>query len=297
MKNIILIGLAAVGFVASSSLFVIDESQRGIVVQFGKVVRESNSDIPKVYEPGLHWKWPLIDEVRKLDARIQTLDGQADRFVTSEKKDLIIDSYVKWRIEDFAKFYLATGSGSVVQAETLLKRKINNGLRSEIGNRTIRDIVSGQRTEVMEDALRQMARSSELGIRVVDVRIKQINLPLEVSNSIYQRMRAERNAVAREHRSQGREQAEIIRANVDRKVAVMIADAERKAKEVKGQGDAEAAKIYADTYKKNPELFSFLRSMEAYKNSFKGSNNFMVLSADNDFFDYMKAPDAEKSSK
>jgi len=297
MKNYILIGLAAVGFVASSSLFVIDESQRGIVVQFGKVVRESNSDIPKVYEPGLHWKWPMIDEVRKLDSRIQTLDGQADRFVTSEKKDLIIDSYVKWRIEDFAKFFLATGGGSRMQAEALLKRKINNGLRSEIGSRTITDIVSGQRTEVMEDALRQMARSSELGIRVVDVRIKQINLPLEVSNSIYQRMRAERNAVAREHRSQGREQAEILRANVDRKVAVMLADAERKAKEVRGQGDAEAAKIYAETYKKNPELFSFLRSMEAYKNSFTGSNNFMVLSADNDFFEYMKAPGAEKSAK
>ncbi len=216
MKNYILIGLAAVGMLASSSLFVIDESQRGIVVQFGKVIREGDSDIPKVYEPGLHWKWPFIDDVRKLDSRIQTLDGQADRFVTSEKKDLIIDSYVKWRIEDFSKFYLATGGGSRVQAESLLKRKINNGLRSEIGARTITDIVSGQRTEVMEDALRQMARSSELGIRVVDVRIKQINLPLEVSNSIYQRMRAERNAVAREHRSQGREKAEIIRATIDR---------------------------------------------------------------------------------
>lgn len=297
MKNLILIGIAAVGLVATSSIFVIDESQRGIVVQFGKVVREGNSDIPKVYEPGLHLKWPLIDEVRKLDSRIQTLDGQADRFVTSEKKDLIIDSYVKWRIEDFAKFYLATGGGSRIQAESLLKRKINNGLRSEIGGRTITDIVSGQRTEVMEDALKQMARSSELGIKVVDVRIKQINLPLEVSNSIYQRMRAERNAVAREHRSQGREQAEIIRANVDRKVTVMLADAERKAKEIKGQGDAEAAKIYAETFKKNPELFQFLRSMEAYKTSFQTNGNMMVLSSDSDFFRYMKNPQVDKSAK
>ncbi len=288
MKNYILIGLAAVGMLASSSLFVIDESQRGIVVQFGKVIREGNSDIPKVYEPGLHWKWPFIDDVRKLDARIQTLDGQADRFVTSEKKDLIIDSYVKWRIEDFSKFYLATGGGSRIQAESLLKRKINNGLRSEIGARTITDIVSGQRTEVMEDALRQMARSSELGIRVVDVRIKQINLPLEVSNSIYQRMRAERNAVAREHRSQGREKAEILRANIDRRVSVMIAEAERKARETRGQGDAEAAKIYAETYRKNPELFSFLRSLDAYKNSFKSGKDFMVLSTENDFFKYLK---------
>ncbi len=292
MKNYILIGLAAVGMLASSSLFVIDESQRGIVVQFGKVIREGDSDIPKVYEPGLHWKWPFIDDVRKLDARIQTLDGQADRFVTSEKKDLIIDSYVKWRIEDFSKYYLATGGGSGIQAESLLKRKINNGLRSEIGARTITDIVSGQRTEVMEDALRQMARSSELGIKVVDVRIKQINLPLEVSNSIYQRMRAERNAVAREHRSQGREKAEILRANVDRKVTIMLADAERKARETRGQGDAEAAKIYAETYKKNPELFSFLRSLDAYRNSFKSGKDFMVLSTENDFFKYLKNSDA-----
>lgn len=292
MKNYILIGLAAIGMLASSSLFVIDESQRGIVVQFGKVIREGSSDIPKVYEPGLHWKWPFIDDVRKLDARIQTLDGQADRFVTSEKKDLIIDSYVKWRIEDFSKYYLATGGGSNIQAESLLKRKINNGLRSEIGARTITDIVSGERTEVMEDALRQMARSSELGIKVVDVRIKQINLPLEVSNSIYQRMRAERNAVAREHRSQGREKAEILRANVDRKVTVMIADAERKARGARGQGDAEAAKIYAETYKKNPELFSFLRSLDAYKNSFKSGKDFMVLSTENDFFKYLKNSDA-----
>ena len=288
MKNYILIGLAAAGMLASSSLFVIDESQRGIVVQFGKVIREGDSDIPKVYEPGLHWKWPFIDDVRKLDSRIQTLDGQADRFVTSEKKDLIIDSYVKWRIEDFSKFYLATGGGSRVQAESLLKRKINNGLRSEIGGRTITDIVSGQRTEVMEDTLRQMARSSELGIKVVDVKIKQINLPLEVSNSIYQRMRAERNAVAREHRSQGREQAEMLRATIDRRVTVMIAEAERKARETRGQGDAQAAKIYAETYRKNPELFSFLRSLDAYKNSFNSGKDFMVLSTENDFFKYLK---------
>ena len=288
MKNYILIGLAAVGLLVSSSVFVIDESQRGIVVQFGKVIREGDSDIPKVYEPGLHWKWPFIDDVRKLDSRIQTLDGQADRFVTSEKKDLIIDSYVKWRIEDFSKFYLATGGGSRVQAESLLKRKINNGLRSEIGGRTITDIVSGQRTEVMEDTLRQMARSSELGIKVVDVKIKQINLPLEVSNSIYQRMRAERNAVAREHRSQGREQAEMLRATIDRRVTVMIAEAERKARETRGQGDAQAAKIYAETYRKNPELFSFLRSLDAYKNSFNSGKDFMVLSTENDFFKYLK---------
>ncbi|GAA4499658.1 protease modulator HflC [Pseudaeromonas paramecii] len=286
MKRIVLAGAAVIALIFASSVFVIKEGERGIVLQFGKVKRMADSTEPLVYEPGLHWKVPLIDDVRKLDARIQTLDGQEDRFVTSEKKDLIIDSYVKWRIEDFAKFYLATGSGSRLQAEALLKRKINNGLRSEIGSRTIKDIVSGERTEVMEEALKRMARSSELGIRVVDVRIKQINLPLEVSNSIYQRMRAERNAVAREHRSQGREKAEFIRADIDRRVTVMIADAERNARKLKGEGDAEAARIYADSYKQNPEFFSFLRSLEAYRKSFNSGGDVMVLKPDSDFFRY-----------
>ncbi|WP_409422164.1 protease modulator HflC [Pseudaeromonas sp. ZJS20] len=286
MKRIVLAAVAVIALIFASSVFVIKEGERGIVLQFGKVKRIADSTEPLVYEPGLHWKVPLIDDVRKLDARIQTLDGQEDRFVTSEKKDLIIDSYVKWRIEDFAKFYLATGGGSRLQAESLLKRKINNGLRSEIGSRTIKDIVSGERTEVMEEALKRMARSSELGIRVVDVRIKQINLPLEVSNSIYQRMRAERNAVAREHRSQGREKAEFIRADIDRRVTVMIADAERNASKLKGEGDAEAARVYADSYKQNPEFFGFVRSLEAYRKSFDSGRDVMVLKPDSDFFRY-----------
>lgn len=278
--NKIAIGVIAVAaMVCFSSIFIVDEGQKGIVVQFGKVKRIDSGE-PRLYEPGLHFKVPMIDQVRKMDARIQTLEGQADRFVTSEKKDLIIDSYVKWKIEDFSKYYLATGGGNKIQAEDLLKRKINNGLRSEIGNRTIKDIVSGERSTVMEDALMKMARSSELGIKVVDVRIKQINLPVEVSNSIYQRMRAERTAVAREHRSQGREQAEILRADIDRKVTVMIADADSNARQLRGEGDAEAAKIYADSYKKDPEFFSFVRSMEAYRKSFTGGNDLMVLKPD-----------------
>ena len=288
MKKIVLGVVAIAAVVLSSTLFVIDEGQAGIVVQFGKVKRDSDSGLPHVYEPGLHFKVPMIDEVRKLDARIQTMDAQADRFVTSEKKDLIIDSYVKWRIEDFAKFFLATGGGNRVQAEALLKRKINNGLRSEIGGRSIKDIVSGERTEVMQKALLNSASSSELGIKVVDVRIKQINLPLEVSNSIYQRMRAERNAVAREHRSQGREKAEFIRADIDRKVTIMLADAQRRSRQLRGEGDAEATRIYAETYKKNPEFFFFVRSMEAYKKSFEQGNDFMVLKPDDDFFRYFK---------
>ena len=286
MKKLAIGVIAVAAMVCFSSIFIVDEGQKGIVVQFGKVKRVDSGE-PRLYEPGLHFKVPLIDQVRKMDARIQTLEGQADRFVTSEKKDLIIDSYVKWKIEDFSKYYLATGGGNKIQAEDLLKRKINNGLRSEIGNRTIKDIVSGERSTVMEDALMKMARSSELGIKVVDVRIKQINLPVEVSSSIYQRMRAERTAVAREHRSQGREQAEILRADIDRKVTVMIADAESNARQLRGEGDAEAARIYADSYKKDPEFFSFVRSMEAYRKSFAGGNDLMVLKPDSEFFRYL----------
>lgn len=293
MKKLAIGVIAVAAMVCFSSVFIVDEGQKGIVVQFGKVKRVDSGD-PRLYEPGLHFKVPLIDQVRKMNARIQTIDGQADRFVTSEKKDLIIDSYVKWKIEDFSKYYLATGGGNKLQAEDLLKRKINNGLRSEIGNRTIKDIVSGERSAVMEDALKKMARSSELGIKVVDVRIKQINLPVEVSNSIYQRMRAERTAVAREHRSQGREKAEILRADIDRKVTVMIADAESNARQLRGEGDAEAAKIYADSYKKDPEFFSFVRSMEAYCKSFAGGNDLMVLKPDSEFFRYLKSPHGTK---
>lgn len=287
MKNLF-VGLAIVLFVVVySSIFVIQESQRGIVIQFGKVKRDSQNTTV-VYEPGLHFKIPLIEKVRILDARIQTLDGEADRFVTSEKKDLIVDSYVKWRIEDFARYYLSTNGGNKLQAEALLKQKVNNGLRTEFGSRTIAQIVSGERTELMEQAMIQASSSSdELGIEIVDVRVKQINLPTEVSNSIFQRMRAERAAVAREHRSQGQEQAEVIKANIEAKVTVMLADAERNARQLRGEGDATAAQIYAETYSKNPEFYGFLRSMDAYRASFNSKNDILVVEPDSDFFRYM----------
>ncbi len=284
-KYLILPILLVLGFM--SSAFVISEGQNGIVMQFSKVKRDANG-APVVYPPGLHFKVPMIDSIRVMDTRIQTLDDQADRFVTSEKKDLIIDSYVKWQIEDLAVYYLATG-GNKLQAEALLKRKINNGLRNEIGSHTIKDIVSGKRGEVMETALKRMARSSELGIKVVDVRIKKINLPDEVSTSIYKRMRSERKAVAKEHRSQGQEKSEVIRANIDRKVSIMLAQANKESAEIRGAGDAESSKIYADSYGQDPEFFAFLRSMQAYQNSFADKNDVMVLSPDSDFFKYMNS--------
>ncbi|WP_354623393.1 protease modulator HflC [Psychromonas sp. MME2] len=282
-KLLILPVLLVLGFL--SSAFVVSEGHHGIVMQFSKVKRDAEG-VPLVFAPGLHFKVPFIDSVRTMDTRIQTLDDQADRFVTSEKKDLIIDSYVKWQIEDLAVYYLATG-GNKLQAEALLKRKINNGLRNEIGSHTIKDIVSGKRGEVMETALKRMARSSELGIKVVDVRIKKINLPEEVSSSIYKRMRAERLAVAKEHRSQGQEKSEVIRANIDRKVSVMLSQANKEAAEIRGNGDAISSKIYAESYQQDAEFFAFLRSMEAYKKSFASKDDVMVLSPDSDFFKYM----------
>ncbi|XOV80217.1 MAG: protease modulator HflC [Aestuariibacter sp.] len=288
MKQLTLIIALAVAFLGYSSLFVVKEGTRGIVIQFGKVKRDAGSNETTVYGPGLHLKVPLFDRVKILDARVQTLDDEPDRFVTSEKKDLIVDSYVKWRINDFAKYYLATRGGIKDLAEALLKQKVNNGLRSEFGTRTISEIVSGERSELMDAALQQSSDSSdELGIEIVDVRVKQINLPLEVSNSIFDRMRAERTAVAKEHRSEGQEQAEIIRADVDKRVTVMLADAERNARKLRGEGDALAAKIYADAYQKDAEFYNFLRSMDAYKNSFNSKQDVLVVSPDGDFFQYL----------
>ncbi|WP_440054022.1 protease modulator HflC [Pseudoalteromonas sp. T1lg65] len=288
MKNTLVVALLIVAVMAVSSVFVVTEGQKAIVLTFSKVEKDSEGNAV-VYEPGLHLKIPFFSQVRRLDARIQTLDGQPDRFVTSEKKDLIVDSFVKWRISDFSAYYLRA-RGDKQYAETLLKQKVNNGLRTNFGSRTIKEIVSGERSELMEEALVQASESAtELGIEVLDVRVKQINLPNEVSNSIYQRMRAERQAVAKEHRSEGQEQAEKLRADIDRRVTVMLADAERNARAVRGQGDATAAKVYADAYNKDPEFFSFVRSLEAYKRTFKDKGDVMILSPDSKFFDYMKS--------
>lgn len=287
MKQVYAIIGAIIIFLGFNSLFFVSEGTKAIVIQFGKVQRDAATDETNVYTPGLHFKVPFIDRVVALDARVQTLDDSPDRFVTAEKKDLIVDSYVKWRIDNFARYFLSTG-GNRLQAEALLKQKVNNGLRSEFGTRTIGQIVSGERSELMDQALLQASESSDdLGIEIVDVRVKQINLPLEVSNSIFQRMRAERAAVAREHRSEGQEQADIIRANIDAKVTVMLADAERNARQVRGEGDALAAQIYATAYSKDAEFYSFLRSMDAYRSSFNNKSDVLVVEPNSDFFRFL----------
>lgn len=331
MRNSFIIIVAVVLVVLYTSLFVVQEGERGIVLRFGKVLRDSENK-PLVYAPGLHFKIPFIETVKMLDARIQTMNNQADRFVTSEKKDLIIDSYIKWRISDFSRYYLATGGGDVSQAEVLLKRKFSDRLRSEIGRLDVRDIVTDSRGRLMadvrdalntgtvgdgvteaDDAIASAAARVErettgkqpqvnpnsmaaLGIEVVDVRIKQINLPTEVYDAIFQRMRAEREAVARRHRSQGQEEAEKLRATADYEVTRTLAEAERQARITRGTGDAEAAKLFADAFSKDPDFYSFIRSLRAYETSFSsGNQDVMVLSPDSDFFRYMKSPEPTRS--
>lgn len=289
MKNFAIIILVLLSMLTVSSIFVINEGERGIVFQFSKIKRDSAGEM-RVYAPGLHFKIPMIERVNKIDARIQTLDGAPDRFVTSEKKDVLVDSYVKWKIVDFSTYYVRTAGGNIDNARALLKQKVNNGLRTEFGTRTIKQIVSGDRDSLMAKALISAESSkADLGIEVIDVRVKQINLPKEVSNSIYERMRAERKAVAQEHRSQGREKAEVARATVDAKVTIMLADAKKQAFTLRGEGDATAAKVYADSYGKDVEFYSFIRSLEAYENSFSSKNDIMVVKPDSDFFNYLKA--------
>ncbi|MFU2134943.1 protease modulator HflC [Gallibacterium anatis] len=297
MRKFLIPVLVVIVVIVYASIIVVPEGTRGIMLRFGKVQRDADNKVV-VYSPGLHFKIPFIDGINILNARIQTLDGQADRFVTVEKKDLLVDSYVKWRIADFGKFYTSTGGGDYLRADSLLRRKVNDRLRSEIGSRTIKDIVSGTRGELMLDAKKALntgaESTSELGIEVVDVRIKQINLPVEVSSSIYQRMRAERDAVAREHRSQGREKAAFIQADVDRKVTVILANANKTAQELRGEGDAVAAKIYADSFGQAPEFYNFIRSLKAYEKSFAQSDNMMILKPDSEFFQFMQRPQGQK---
>lgn len=287
MRKLLIPLIFVFAFVGLMSVFVVDEGERGIVIRFGRVLKSEN-EMAKIYGPGLQFKVPFFDRVKFLDARIQTMDDQSDRFVTSEKKDVIIDSYVKWKIEDFGQFYLSTGGGNRLTAEALLQRKVADGLRAEIGSKTIKEIVSEEREMVMADVLNEAQKSAkDIGIDVIDLRIKKINLPEEISESIYQRMRAERETVARRHRSQGREKAEVIRAQAELEVATVLAEAEKTARVTRGDADAEAAKIFATTFNKEPEFYNFLRSLQAYRKSFSNKGDILVVDPTSEFFRFM----------
>jgi modulator of FtsH protease HflC len=267
--------------VLNGSLYVIKQTERAVVLRFGALI-----DVDS--EPGLHAKIPLVDEVRKFDARVLTLDAQPESFYTLEKKRLIVDSYSKWRIEDVEIYYRATGGDENV-AKVRLAARANDGLRNQFGKRRLHDVVSGEREALMAELTAELNEAvlGTLGIRVIDVRVKKIDLPDEVSDAVYNRMSAEREKLAREYRSQGKEQAEKIRADADRQVTIMEAEAYRDAERERGEGDAQAASVYADAYNKDPEFYAFTRSLRAYESTFSGAGDVLVLDPKSDFFRYL----------
>ncbi len=275
--------VVALGVLGVNSLFVITEMERAVLLEFGKVVRD---DI----KPGLHLKLPIINEVRKFDGRVLTSDAPPERFLTLEKKAVIVDSFAKFQVDDVETYYTAT-SGDERRAEELLKERINTGLRNEISKRTLHEVVSGERDELMHiltDDLNSVAKA-ELGVRVIDVRVKRIDLPPEVSQSVYNRMNTERDIEAREHRAKGQELAVGIRADADKQREVILAEAYSSAEEIRGEGDAEAANIYAAAFNKDKEFYEFYRSMSAYQRTFSDKGDVLLIQPDSEFFKYMNA--------
>lgn len=279
----IMAGVVAVIILISLSLFVVDQRQTAIVFELGKVVGEKT-------EPGLYFKIPLIQNVRYFDSRILTMDSvEPERFITAEKKNVMVDSFVKWRIADVKQYYISVG-GDEVRAETRLMQTVNASMREEFGKRTIHEVVSGEREKIMQ-VLREKADADarKIGVEVLDVRLKRVDFPLEISESVYRRMDAERKRVANELRATGNAESEKIRADADRQREVTLADAYRDAQKIKGEGDAKAAAIYAAAFGRNAEFYSFYRSLEAYKQSFRNKGDVMVLDPSSSFFKYLKS--------
>jgi modulator of FtsH protease HflC len=283
-----LVVLLAVVILASMTLFSVDQRQNAIVFRLGEPVHVIKS-------PGLYAKIPLFDNVRYFDTRILTLDSdEPERYITQEKKNVLVDSFVKFRIVDVLQYYISVG-GDEARAKIRLAQAVNDSLRAEFGKRTIHEVVSGQRDQIM-DLMRKKADADarKIGVEVLDVRLKRVDLPGEVSEAVYRRMEAERKRVANQLRSEGFAKSEEIRADADRQREIIIAEAYRKAQRTKGEGDARAAAIYAQAFGQNPEFFNFYRSMEAYRQSFKGKNDVMVLDPSSDFFKYLKQPSGRK---
>ncbi|HEU0187702.1 MAG TPA: protease modulator HflC [Gallionellaceae bacterium] len=288
MGNILVISIVALILFAMSA-FVVDQRQTVIVFQMGEIVSVKA-------EPGLYFKLPLVQNVRYFDSRILTLDSQApETFITAEKKNVLVDSFVKWRIADVQQYYISVG-GDEARAQTRLMQTVNSSMREEFGKRTIHEVISGEREKVME-VLREKADTDahKIGVQVLDVRLKRVDYTPEISDSVYRRMDAERKRVANELRATGNAESEKIRADADRQREVTLAVAYRDAQKTKGEGDARAAAIYAAAYGRNSEFYSFYRSLEAYKQSFKNKSDVMVLDPSSSFFKYLKG--ANKSAK
>lgn len=280
----VLVVIVALIVLASLSTFTLDQRQRAIVFQLGEIKEIVN-------QPGLHFKWPLIQNVRYFDNRILTLETpETEPFMTSEKKNVLVDSFVKWRIDDLKLYYVAA-SGDEAQAQNRLNGWVKSALFEEFGKRTVHDVISGERDKIMEIVrVRVSEDAKSLGIRIVDVRIKRVELPDEVRESVYRRMEAERKSAASQSRSQGFSEAEKIRAEADRDREIIIAEAYRAAQRVKGEGDARASAIYARAFSENPEFYAFYRSLEAYRNTFKGKGDVLVVDPTSEFFRYFKNP-------
>ncbi|SDX96485.1 protease modulator HflC [Nitrosomonas sp. Nm33] len=287
----ILSGIVAVlVLVGGSAIFIVDEREQAILFQLGEVVDVKTS-------PGLYFKIPVAQNVRYFDSRILTLDTEEpERFITSEKKNVLVDFFVKWRIVDVKQYYISV-RGDEALARTRLVQTVNSSMRDEFGNRTVHEVVSGERDRIME-IMRQKANvdAKKIGVEVVDVRLKRVDLPQEVSDSVYRRMEAERKRVANELRSTGAAEAEKIRADADRQREVILAEAYRDAQKIMGEGDGQAAATYAGTFEKNPEFYAFYRSLEAYKNSFKEKGDILVLEPNSEFFKYLNSAGSKNNA-
>ena len=280
----VLIGAVAVLVVLSMSIFVVDQRQSAIVFQLGEAIRIKT-------DPGLGFKVPLLQNVRFFDSRILTLDaGEPERFITAEKKNVMVDSFIKWRIVDVKQYYISVG-GDEERARNRLLQTVNSSMREEFGKRTINEVVSGERDKIME-VLRTKTDSDarKIGVEVLDVRLKRVDFPLEISESVYRRMDAERKRVANELRASGAAEGEKIKADADKQREVILAEAYRDAQKTKGEGDARASSLYAAAFGQNPEFYSFYRSLEAYKQSFKDKKDVMVIDPSSAFFKYLKSP-------
>ncbi|BBN59513.1 protease modulator HflC [Hydrogenovibrio marinus] len=279
MRAILLVIAAAAVLLGISTLYTVQQGQTALLFRFGEIV-ESN------IKPGLHFKMPIVNNVRSFDARLQTLDAAPERYLTSEKKNLIVDSFVKWRIADAKRFY-TTMNGDIRLANMRLAQIIKDGLRAEFGSRTVQEVISQDRNLIVKDIRKKTAEAvSSFGIDLVDVQIKRVDLPQNVSDSVYRRMEAERNRVAKDLRSQGSEAAEKIRADADRQRTIILADAYRDAETIRGEGDAKAADIYAKAYSKDDEFYAFYQSLNAYQQAFKDKSDVMVVDPKSDFFKY-----------
>ena len=286
------IAILALIILLANSLYIVTDIETAILLRFGEIID------PKI-ESGLHFKIPILNTVRKFDSRVLTLDAIPQPYFTEEKKRLIVDAFVKWRISDNEQFYITSSGGQLSALRTLLTQRVDEGLRNQFGKRTVQDVISGERDQLMKALTADLntVANAELGVEVIDVRVKKIELPSEVNDSVYNRMRTERERLAQELRAEGNEIAEEIRANADKERTVILADAYKTAEIIKGEGDAEATSTYAKAFNKDPEFYEFTRSLSAYQSTFENKSDVLLIDPESDFFKYLDSSFGTSSSE